>query len=128
MPPQSSSSDTSLSSFNGRLIRRRSSSTNHMRTVNRLNLLVAGSVIVALFWTVSRVERGGEVVTASHLRGSGGSYITDAVFDSKASSLRIHPHTQSFVSYFKNLCILRLLFLHIMLCSRTHWLIFMTLE
>jgi hypothetical protein len=74
---------------------------------NRVKLLVAtGSIIiiVALFWTASRgVGRGGEVDAASHLRGTRGggggvSIITDAVFED--TSLRIHPHTQPFVSHF----------------------------
>jgi hypothetical protein len=63
---------------------------------NRVKPLVAtGSiiVIVALLWTASRgVQRGGEAVTAGHLRGSHGRGAEDR-------SLRIHPHTQPFVSY-----------------------------
>ena len=75
---------------------------------NRSKLLVAGSMIIgALFWTASRaVGRGGEVVAAGHLRGRAGSFVTDAAVDDKASSSRIHPHTQPFVSHFENLCLL----------------------
>ena len=72
---------------------------------NRSKLLVAGSMIIgALFWTASRaVGRGGEGA-AGHLRGRAGSFVTDAAVDDKASSSRIHPRTQPFVSHFENLC------------------------
>ena len=93
---------------------------------NRSKFLVAGSMIIgALFWTASRVVgRGGEVVAAGHLRGRAGSFMTDAdaaAVDDKASSSRIHPHTQPFVSYFKDLrLLLCLLFRHEMVKYYAH--------
>lgn len=112
MPPTQSSSSEASSFIIRRRVRRRNSSTNTIMTMgNRSKLLVAGSMIIgALFWTVSRaVGRGGEVpvdraTLSSHLRGRAGSFMTDAAVDDRASSSRIHPHTQPFVSHFENLC------------------------
>lgn len=108
-------------SFIRRRVRRRNSSTNTIMTMgNRLKLLVAGSMMMigALFWAASGVVgRGG------HLRGRGGSFVTDAAVDDKAPSSRIHPRTQPFVSYFENLRLL-LSFIIIpkcnILCPRIH--------